>query len=261
MTTTEGHPAALSLTEDKFLGDRLTIRQPRQGYRAGVDAVLLAASVRTGGDEPHTLLDIGSGVGTVGLCAASRIPMLHVTLLEREAALVEIARQNIVGNVLQSRVRAVAGDVTAAATELAASGFRPESFDTVVANPPFHDEGAGTRSHDPLKDGSHTMAADALDDWVRFMARMVRPGGRASMIHKAETLPRILTAFEPRFGNIVVFPIFPRTGESAIRVIVTGVKGSKAPVQLRAGLVLHAEGNSFTQEVSEILRSGAALEI
>ena len=220
MTTTEGPPAALTLTEDKFLGDRLTIRQPRQGYRAGVDAVLLAASIRGGGDGPRSLLDIGAGVGTVGLCAASRIPSLHVTLLEREAALVEIARQNIAANALQSRVRAVAGDVTAGATELAASGLQPESFDSVVANPPFHDEGAGTASEHALKSAAHAMPAGALEDWVRFMARMVRPGGRATMIHKAEALPRILTAFEPRFGALCVLPIFPRASESAIRVIV-----------------------------------------
>ncbi len=128
MTTTEGHTGALPLTEDKFLGDRLTISQPRQGYRAGVDAVLLAASIRAGGEGPRTLLDIGAGVGTVGLCAASRIPGLDVTLLEREAALVEIARQNIAANDLQARVRAVAGDVTASATQIAAVGLQLGKF-------------------------------------------------------------------------------------------------------------------------------------
>ena len=261
MTATEGHPAALSLTEDKFLGDRLTIRQPRQGYRAGVDAVLLAATIRSGDDGPRTLLDIGAGVGTVGLCAAARIPALDVTLLERESALVEVARQNIAANALQSRVRAVAGDVTASATQIAAAGLQPESFDVVAANPPFHDAGAGTRSHHPLKDGAHAMSEDALDDWVRFMVRMVRPGGRATMIHKSEALPRILESFQPRFGALVVFPIFPRAGESAIRVIVSGVKASRAPLELRPGFVLHERGQAFSAAATTILRHGAALDL
>jgi tRNA1(Val) A37 N6-methylase TrmN6 len=93
------------------------------------------------------------------------------------------------------------------------------------------------------------------------MARMTRGGGQALMIHKAEALPRILAAMAPRFGRLRVLPIYARPDTSAIRVIVEGVKGSRAPLEIRPGLILHGEGNAFTPAASAILRQGAGLEI
>lgn len=261
MTLSDLEQSLPPTTSDVFLGGRLTIRQPLKGYRAGVDAVLLAASVRAKHEDGATLLDIGAGVGTVGLCAAARVPDLSVVLLEREPILAHLAQTNAEANGLSPRVRALTASVTSTATGLANLGLAPDSFDRCVANPPFHDEDAGTAAGDALKAASHAMPATALEDWVRFMARMVRPGGRASIIHKAEALNRILAAMGPRFGGLIVFPIFPRAGESAIRVIVEGIKGSRAPLELRPGLVLHEDANGFTPQATQILRHGAALEI
>ena len=253
VVTDAGKDAGNDVTEDYFLGDRLIIRQPRKGYRAGVDAVLLAASVRASVKGDATLLDIGAGVGTVGLCAASRLPGLRVTLLEREAELVKLANENIAANHFECRVSAVQAEVGTAA------GLAPETFDDVAANPPFHDSNAGTLAPNALKAASHAMPSQSLDDWLRYMARMVRPGGRATLIHKADALPEILAAFEARFGALVILPIQARADEPAIRVLVQGVKGSRAPLTLRPPFVLHGEGNEFTAAAQQILRHGGAL--
>lgn len=245
-------------TLDYFLGDKLALRQPVKGYRAGIDAVLLAATAQSG-DAP--VLDVGAGVGTVGLCAAIRCPDLDVTLVERVPALADLARANIVANRLQDRVRVVEAEIGETLPADAARALKASSFAHVLANPPFHDEGAGTSSLWPLKAVSHAMTSDALELWARFMARMAAPGGRATLIHKAEALPRILAAFENRFGALTILPIYPREGAPAIRVIVEGVKGSRAPLVLKPGLVLHGVGNAFLPEIDGILRSGAALNI
>lgn len=258
MSQTDEAANSPDTTCDMFLGDRLTIRQPAKGYRAGVDAVLLAASVRPK-SHASALLDVGAGAGTIGLCAAQRLPWLNAVLLEREAALFALSLHNISENRLDGRVRAVQASVTSRASDLTAAGILPESFDICVANPPFHDEDAGTAAGDALKAASHAMPADALEDWARFMARMTKPGGQALMIHKAEALPRILAVFAPRFGRLRILPIHARPDTSAIRVIVEGVKGSRAPLEIRPGFVLHGEGNAFTPAASAILRQGAAL--
>ena len=260
MNPTDAQQGLQETTCDMFLGDRLAIHQPARGYRAGVDAVLLAACVRPKSNMT-TLLDIGAGAGTVGLCAAARLPQLSAVLLEREPALSALSSRNINVNALADRARAICASVTASASELAASGITPESFDVCVANPPYHDEDAGTPAGDALKAASHAMPPDALDDWARFMARMTRGGGQALMIHKAEALPRILAAMAPRFGRLRVLPIYARPDTRAIRVIVEGVKGSRAPLEIRPGLILHGEGNAFTPAASAILRQGAGLEI
>lgn len=255
---TQSRGGVADTTLDYFLGDRLALRQPVRGYRAGIDAVLLAATARTG-EGP--LLDLGAGVGTVGLCAAVRCPDLDVTLVERAPELAELARENVAANNLANRAHVVEADIGETLPHEIARQLTASSFAHVLANPPFHDEGAGTSSLWPLKAVSHAMTSDALELWARFMARMAAPGGRATMIHKAEALPRILSAFENRFGALTIVPVYPRDGAPAIRVLVDGVKGSRAPLVIKPGIVLHGPGNAFLPEIDAILRGGAALQI
>jgi tRNA1(Val) A37 N6-methylase TrmN6 len=248
----------LKTTDDYFLGDRLVIRQPDKGYRAGVDAVLLAACVRCG-EGP--VLDLGAGVGTVGLCAAVRCPDIHLTLVERQAELAALAQGNVSANGLDGRVTVVEADIGEPLLPAAARLLLADGFAHVLANPPYHDDGAGTASANVFKALSHSMAAEDLEIWARFMARMTKPGGRATIIHRVDALPRILKAFENRFGAITIFPVYPRADAPAIRVIVDGIKGSRAPLVLKAGLILHGEGHAFRPDADAILRHGSALTL
>jgi tRNA1(Val) A37 N6-methylase TrmN6 len=105
------------------------------------------------------------------------------------------------------------------------------------------------------------MAETELDRWARFMARMAAPGGGVTVIHKAEALIRLLAALEPRFGALVVLPLYPRGGAPAHRVLVQGTKGSRGPLTLLPGLVLHGAGDAFTSQAQAVLRDGAALKM
>jgi tRNA1(Val) A37 N6-methylase TrmN6 len=249
-------PSRVATTEDAFLGDRLSILQPATGYRAGVDAVLLAASVAP---ATGTVLDCGAGVGTVGLCVAACCPECRVTLVERQSDLLDLARQNILINKMDGRVSAVGGDLLLPASHPGAPALAAESFDAVLANPPFHDDAAGTRARDALKHGSHAMDRSHLAEWLRFASRMSKPAGRVTLIHKAEALPLVFEAMKDRFGALTLTPIHPFAGKPAIRVIVTGTKGSRAPLTLRAPIILHEAGGAFTPYVGRILREGAPL--
>jgi tRNA1(Val) A37 N6-methylase TrmN6 len=247
------------VTDDAFLGGALNILQLQSGYRAGLDAVMLAAAVPADSSRPLRVLDVGAGVGTAGLCLARRAPFAELVLFEKEPQLAGLAAENISRNGLSERVRAVTGVVGAAATELRASGLVEESFGHIIANPPYHDTGAGTLPPDVLKAGAHAMPDGELEAWARFMARMAAPGGEATIVHKADALARVLAAFDQRFGSLRILPLHPRAGAPANRVLVQGVKGSRGPLQLLPGFVLHADDNAFTPAAQAILRAGAAL--
>jgi tRNA1(Val) A37 N6-methylase TrmN6 len=253
--------AAEDLTEDAFLGDRLIIRQPRTGYRAGIDAVLLAAAAPVPSGPEQLILDCGAGVGTVGLCVAARVPNAQVTLIERDSRLSLISTGNIARNGLGTRVRSVTGDVAAKASGPTGVKLDSDVFDHVLANPPFHATDSGTRATDDLKAASHAMPEGELELWARFMARMAKPGGTATIIHKTECLLAVLKALEPRFGNLKILPIYPRDGDPAIRILVQGTKGNRAPLTLLSGLVLHNADNTFTPQATSILRHGAGLTV
>ena len=249
------------LTDDAFLGGALQILQQRSGYRAGLDAVMLAATVAATVDRPQRVLDLGAGVGTAGLCVARRIETAEVVLLERDPQLAALAAENVHRNDLSHRVRVVTLSVGASATEVRAAGLIEDSFTHVIANPPYHNTASGTLAPDATKAAAHAMPDDELDSWARFMARMAAPRGLATIVHKADAMQRVLAALDQRFGGIKIMPLYPRPGDNAHRVIVEGMKGSRAPLQLLSGLVLHSDGNDFTPAAQAILRAGASLPL
>jgi len=256
---------APDVTTDAFLGGSLGILQPRTGYRAGLDAVLLAAAAPVLAGAGENVLDAGAGVGVVGLCVASRVLDARVTLVEIEPELAALAQENVQRNDLSGRVDVVTADVAAggAAFNAAADGTKlmPASFTHVLANPPYLAAGYGTEPPDRLKAAAHQMAGEDLDAWIRFLATAAAAGASATVIHRADALGSLLTSLERRFGTLKVFPVFPRAGAAASRVIVQGIKGSRAPLTVLPGLVLHDVGNAFRPDVEAILRHGAALDL
>lgn len=126
-------------TEDEFLGGRLRIHQPRNGYRAGIDPVFLAASVPARPGE--SVLDLGTGVGVALLCLMARVPGLLAMGVERHTDLAELAKQNVASNGLDATI--VQADLVALPATV-----RDISFDHVMANPPFFDRVRGSASDD-----------------------------------------------------------------------------------------------------------------
>lgn len=250
-------------TRDAFLGEALWLLQPARGYRAGIDAVFLAAAAQPYEGQPGlAILDAGAGAGAVGLLAAwrlSKVAQTRVTLLEKAPELASLAERNARDNGLAGLAETVCADFLAPDAELRRGGLVRESFDLVLSNPPYHAASRGTVSADALKAGSHAMPEDGLERWARAMARYARPGGQVVMVHKAQALAEVLTVLSPRFGNLVVLPLHPRQGEPASRILIRGTKGSRAPLSLRPGFVLHADGNAFTPAATAILRDGAGL--
>ena len=249
--------ATPATTQNAFLGGRLTLEQPAKGHRAGIDAVFLAAAA------PVTpgchVLDAGCGMGVVGLCIAARVPGCRVTGIEQCPELTRLANANASRNGLGSRVRAVAGDVTAPHAALEALGITRDTYDVVVANPPFFPAGSASASDVPAREAASLMPEGGLDDWLRFMTAMAAPGGRLAIVHRAEALGEILDGLDGRAGAVCVYPLYPRKDEAASRVIVTARKGSRAGLSLKQGMVLHGEGNGFMPEAEAILRHGEAL--
>lgn len=254
-----GGPPTGAATEDAFLGGALRIRQPGDGYRAGLDAVLLAATLRA--KRGDRVLDVGAGVGVVGLAVARRVPEVEVTLVERDPSLAALAQGNIALNGLERRVRVIVADVTRPLREMPELSGQAETFAHVLVNPPYHVEGRGTPASGPVKAAANAMPAGALERWMRFAAAMLRPGGAVTLIHRPDALPELLAALAGRFGDTVLLPIHPRASEPASRLLLQAVKASRAALQFRVGLVLHNSDQGFRPQIEAILRHGATLDM
>lgn len=238
------------LSLDDFLGGRLSIAQPRRGYRSGADAVMLAAACAA--KPGQTVLELGCGAGVASLCLGWRVPGAVLTGLERQADYAGLARQNAARNAIPLRV--IEGDLARMPAEL-----RAESFDHVMANPPFFQ--GGTAPEDAGR-GEARHEDTPMQIWVDAALRRLRPGGVITLIQRADRLDSLLLALSGRAGGVTILPIAARAGREAGRVIVAARKGSRAPLRLLSPFVMHAgsahlsDGEDLSAAASAVLRDG-----
>lgn len=263
--------AGPATTEDRLLNGRVRLRQPASGYRVAIDPVLLAAAVpasRPSPDGPARALDLGCGVGAAGLCVLARLPDVTVTGLELQGDLAALARDNAALNGWADRFTVVEGDIAGGAYRaggagrgaLAAEAGARDGFDEVLCNPP-HQPAAMVAAPDPAKAVATREAERTLDDWVDAALARLKPRGWATFLHRADRLDALLAALAGRAGGAIVFPLWPKPGRAARRVLVRARKGARAPLTLSAGLVLHAEDGGFTEAAQRVLRDGAGLDL
>lgn len=236
-----------ALSEDFFLGGRIRLRQPVKGYRAGMDAIILASAV----DAAETLMEAGCGAGAALLCVAHRHPRALLTGYEIDPSMAALAHANASINASGARIDVRHGDILALPMA--------EVFGGVFCNPPFDQPGHGNAPH-PSRAGAYLSAATP-DTWIAALSNRLQGGGALTMIQRAHHLPALLSAFNGRLGGVQVLPLRPFVDEPAKRVLVRAVKGSRAPFQLWAGLDLHERnGARHTQEVAALLAGDACID-
>lgn len=241
------------LREDGFLGGRLRILQPARGYRAGADAVMLAAAcpARAG----QRVLELGCGAGTAMLCLGLRVPGLALTGLELQPEYAALALRNAGANGVEADI--VQGDLAAMPAAL-----RGASFDHVIANPPYFI--GGTTAPDPGR-GRARHEDTPLPLWIDAALRRLHPGGTLTLIQRADRLAVILLALEGRAGSITILPLVARAGREAGRVIVLARKGGRGPLRLLSPFIIHAktshsaDAEDLTPAAQAVLREAAAL--
>jgi tRNA1(Val) A37 N6-methylase TrmN6 len=238
-------------TDDAFLGGALNILQPARGFRAGIDSVLLAAAIPA--EAGQSALEAGVGAGVASLCLARRVAGLEVCGVEIDPALVALANRNAERNGLGDRVRFEARSVAEADPAMLGR------YAHVFANPPFLEEGEAVQAGEAGRRRARLGPEGVLALFVDFCIGAAAPGASVTLIHRADRLDRILAALGTRLGALEIIPLWPRQGVPAKRVIIRGRKGSGAPLMLRPGLVLHGEGNGFTEAAEAVLRHGAPL--
>jgi tRNA1(Val) A37 N6-methylase TrmN6 len=249
----ENPAAGDGLTEDRWLGGRLTIVQPRRGHRVGTDGALLAAAA---GTPEGRIADVGAGVGAVGLALIRLSARAFADLIEIDPELARMAGINAARNGLEGRARVLRLDVLKPGERREAGLV--ESADCVVTNPPFFERGTVRASPDSRRARAHVFpraeAGATLANWMRACLAILAPGGRFLMIHRPDALGVILAAIENRLGALVLLPVHPSAGARAHRLIVSGVKGSKAPLAIAPALILHEADGRLTAEADAIHR-------
>lgn len=236
------------LTRDLFLGGRLEIMQPAEGFRAGMDSVMLPAAIAP--ENGLRVIDVGTGAGVGALCLLAREPRFRVTALEADPELAALARENARHNGLALEV--LCRDLF---------GPRPEQrFEQVMTNPPYLDPARAQAPPDEGKARAH-VEGSTIADWIGACFALLEPKGVLTAIYRTDRLPELLAALEERGGDIAIFPLWPGESRPSRRVIVRARKDSNAPSRLLSGLVLHAPGERYTRAAEAVLREAAPVDL
>ena len=246
-----------TLTHDAFLGGKLHVWQPRKGYRAGVDPVLLAAA--TPAKAGDTVLELGCGVGTASLCLSARVDGVSITGVELQSDYADLARRNAAEN--RADFSVVTADLAALPDDL-----RQKQFSFVIMNPPYFDRQSGTAATDAGRD--RALGGDTpLALWLDVGIRRIAAKGHLVLIQRMERLPEVLDGIKGRLGSVVVCPIAGRQAKAPELFLMKARQDGRAPFRMTAPLIMHegpahdGDRESYTQDISDVLRNGAALPI
>jgi tRNA1(Val) A37 N6-methylase TrmN6 len=240
-----------ALTEDALLGGRVRLLQPAKGYRIAVDAVLLAAAVEAGSGD--RVLDLGAGVGAVGLCLAARVPGCTVTGVELQPALAELARRNARLNGLDDRLDFLLHDLAEPLPTL-------EAFDHVVSNPPYLAAAVADPSPNASKALATVESSAGLQRWLTVAIGAAKPAGTVLLIHRTDRLEEIVRGFAALgFGDLAIKRLSTRQLAAAPRALVRARRADRFHRREAAPLVLHRPEGGYTDEAEAILRGAAPL--
>jgi tRNA1(Val) A37 N6-methylase TrmN6 len=244
-------------TEDAFLGGQLRLRQPKSGHRAGHDAMLLAAA--TAARPGDRVVEFGAGVGAAGFALARRVAEIGLVLVEIDAALAGLARDNAAANAIPADV--IVLDVTSEASAFAAAGLAPDSADVVLMNPPFNDSTRHRASPDGGRVTAHMATAATLESWIHASRRILKSGGTLTLIWRADRLAEVLAALDRGFGSLKILPVHGDPTTPANRVLIRAAKGGKAPAEIHPGLMLNEAPTVPNKWVQAILAGKGILPL
>ncbi len=238
-----------TLTHDPILRGRLSLWQPRMGYRFSVDPLLLCNFV--GAPPLGRLCDIGAGVGIVGLLLARADAQAKVTLVELQPRLAELCRRNAADNGLFERCTVIEGDVRSAPVRAQLPGA---GFDLVASCPPYYPLGRGGVNPNSEEAIARHELHLPLSDLVRAARRLIGFRGRVALVYPSPRLPEILASLlQERLTPTRLRLVHAQPGAPAQRVLVEAQKGARGGLHIEPALILRDASLQYTEEARQIL--------
>ncbi len=239
------------LTTDGFLLDgRVSYAQPIDGYRTGIEPVLLAASVAA--QAGQRVLEAGVGAGAGLLCLSARVPGITGVGVEIDSDMARLARRNIEAN-HRAGLTIVTDDIGAFDGDA--------SFDHAFSNPPWHGP-AATPSSTLRRAQAKQVGHLPLEGWIDSLRAALRPGGSLTLMVPAAQTARAMAGLRAAgFGRLTLAPLWPKPGREAKLLLVQGLAGRKDPDHIVSGLILHDADGGLSADAQRLLRGGAAMLI
>lgn len=204
--------------------------QLRDGHRFSTDDLLTAWYGTTWCPRAQAVIDLGSGIGSVGMIAAWRLPGARFVTIEAQSQSVRLARKSRAYNGLEDRYEIREGDFRHAA--LLGVG---EKFDLVLGSPPYFPLGSGVESEHPQKLACRFEVRGDIADYCSVAAAHLTLGGWFACVFPTEQLERVATAARASGLTIVRRrPVILREDEPPLLTLFAMVRADHLPESIRS---------------------------
>lgn len=224
------------------------IYQPADGFRFGVDAVLLSefAHIKPG----ENVLDMGTGTGIIPILLAAKTKGRHFTGLEIQEFSAAVAKESVLLNKLEERIDIVNGDI-----KEASKLFGNESFNVIVSNPPYMIADHGLRNDADEKYIARHETLCTFDDIAREASRVLISKGRFYLIHRPFRLAELFMTLkkyklEPKRMRLV----HSYVDKEPQMVLIEASKGGNSGIKIEKPLIIYEKGGEYTEELKEIYK-------
>jgi tRNA1Val (adenine37-N6)-methyltransferase len=239
-------------TIDDLLGGQLKILQKKRGYRFSVDSLLLTHFVRMKKDD--SVIDLGTGAGVILLILSHRFQCRKMIGVEIQQELVDMARRSVKMNNLESRIEIVSGDIGDVE-----SLFTPQSFNTVIFNPPYRKLNSGRINPGLEKAVARHEIKGTLRDFLLSAKYLVKEAGSVYLIYPAVRMVELLfqmrtCGIEPKILRMVYSSRFSEVEF----LLMEGKKGGGEELKVLPPFFIYQENGGYTEEMETIFKEISA---
>jgi tRNA1(Val) A37 N6-methylase TrmN6 len=205
------------------------IFQLRRGHRFSTDDVLTAWYGTSWAPSARTVLDLGSGLGSVGMIAAWRLPGARFVTIEAQEESVRLAWKSAVYNGLTERY-----DIRQADFRDESALAADERFDLVLGSPPYFPQGTGIEGDHPQKVACRFELRGGIADYARVAAAHLEPGGLFACVFPEDQRERLeLAAAASALSIVRRRPVVFREGELPLIGLFAMMRAADLPEPMR----------------------------
>lgn len=228
---------------DTFYLGRILVLQKKKGYRFSVDAPLLADFIQTRPSDE--ILELGTGSGIISLLLSIK-PFKHITAVEIQESLADLARRNVKLNNLEEKISVVQEDLRL---------YRPgRKFDVVFSNPPYIQKGKGHLSSCLEKSiAKHELKCDIFDV-IEKTVQLLKSEGRAHFVFHAEREEEFIQAVKRNRLMIKSLRFVHSRKDSPPNLFLGECDFFSRKETTLSPFILYDDEGKYTSEAEEIFR-------
>jgi tRNA1(Val) A37 N6-methylase TrmN6 len=238
------------LMEDETLDDLqlggIYVIQKKEAFRFGVDAVLLANFARV--KRGMRVIDLCTGTGIIPFVLAGKTEASHITGVEIQSEMVEMANRSTQYNKLESRLEFINGDLK----DLKLLKSVPKA-DVLTVNPPYKLQNSGIINPDDKNAIARHEICCTLEDVIIACRALLKDNGRMYMVHRPDRLADILcTMRKHKIEPKRIRMIHPNTKKAPNIVLVEGQRDGGAFLKWEPSLYVYNDEGGYTEEIERI---------